>query len=146
MNRFKPPEFAGRLHPRNLSADFLDFFRQGMTRLSLDHLSHRIKWHVRSKILDQLVKQLLVGGGRLKRIHVTKLIRQRVIFFGQIRSDVLDEIIDSILGCIKYRGARTLAILTSISANEFNGMVSQKSLTRLVNMCVLVDGELKGLT
>src|SRR3546814_8471405 len=63
MNRFKPPEFAGRLHPRNLSADFLDFFRQGMTRLSLDHLSHRIKWHVRSKILDQLVKQLLVGGG-----------------------------------------------------------------------------------
>src|SRR3546814_17056134 len=94
MNRFKPPEFAGRLHPRNLSADFLDFFRQGMTRLSLDHLSHRIKWHVRSKILDQLVKQLLVGGGRLKRIHVTKIIRQRVIFFGQIRSDVLDEIID----------------------------------------------------
>src|SRR3546814_5846360 len=91
MNRFKPPEFAGRLHPRNLSADFLDFFRQGMTRLSLDHLSHRIKWHVRSKILDQLVKQLLVGGGRLKRIHVTKLIRQRVIFFGQIRSDVRSE-------------------------------------------------------
>src|SRR3546814_9497946 len=71
-----------------------------------------------SKILDQLVKQLLVGGGRLKRIHVTKLIRQRVIFFGQIRSDVLDEIIDSILGCIKYRGDRTLAILTRISASD----------------------------
>src|SRR3546814_5771823 len=77
MNRFKPPEFAGRLHPRNLSAAFLDFFRQGMTGLSLDHLSHRIKWHVRSKILDQLVTQLLVAGGRLKRIHVTELIRQR---------------------------------------------------------------------
>src|SRR3546814_8210634 len=80
--------------------------------------SDLIKWHVRSKILDQLVKQLLVGGGRLKRIHVTKLIRQRVIFFGQIRSDVLDEIIDSILGCIKYRGDRTLAILTRISASD----------------------------
>src|SRR3546814_3909457 len=48
----------------------------------------------------------------------TTLFRSRVIFFGQIRSDVLDEIIDSILGCIKYRGDRTLAILTRISASD----------------------------
>src|SRR3546814_15152459 len=85
--------------------------------------------HVRSKILDQLVKQLLVGGGRLKRIHVTKLIRERVIFLGQVRSEVLDEIIDSILGCIKYRGDSTLANLTRITAKDRKRVVAGKSLS-----------------